>query len=152
MLALIGSREHLVPSWTQYAERITALLLGGVPIACKSHKPADESHLQEICDGILKAQHDDLVREFPFMRWGSGLTKPDWSVEERTLWIELKYVRKKADIRPISEDIAADITKYGDNGRHCLFLIYDPGHLIINEKAFSEPILRREGMLVRFIR
>jgi hypothetical protein len=152
MLALIGSREHLVPSWTQYAERVTALLRAGLPIACKSHKPKDEPHLQEICDGILKAQHDDLVREFPFMRWGSGLTKPDWSVEERTLWIELKYVRKKADLRPISEDIAADLTKYGDNSRHCLFVVYDPGHLIIDEQAFSEPIVRREGMLARLIR
>ncbi|HYH68342.1 MAG TPA: hypothetical protein VD866_26855 [Urbifossiella sp.] len=152
MLALIGSREHLVPSWTQYAERVTVLLRAGLPIACRSHKPKDEPHLQEVCDGILKAQHDDLVREFPFMRWGSGLTKPDWSVEERTLWIELKYVRKKTDLRPISEDIAADITKYGDNGRHCLFVVYDPGHLITDEKAFSEPIGRREGMLARLIR
>jgi hypothetical protein len=73
-------------------------------------------------------------------------------VEERTLWIELKYVRKKADLRPISEDIAADLTKYGDNSRHCLFVVYDPGHLIIDEQAFSEPIVRREGMLARLIR
>ncbi len=93
LLALVAGQVHQVPVWQRYAERITALLRVGVPTACKSHKPTNEPHLQEICDGILKPYDDTLIREFPFMKWGSGMTKPDWSAEELRLWVELKYVR-----------------------------------------------------------
>jgi hypothetical protein len=81
-------------------------------------------------------------------------TKPDWSEERVSLWIELKYVRTKADLYPISEAIAADITKYGDNKRRVLFVIYDPHHLIspTDEARFCEPISSRSDMTMKFIR
>ncbi|BAZ29294.1 7-cyano-7-deazaguanine synthase [Cylindrospermum sp. NIES-4074] len=152
MLAMIAGQEHLASSWHRYADRIGNLLLSGIPTACKTHKPENEPHLQEICDGILKAHDSDLVREFPFMRWSSTLTKPDWSVESLKLWVELKYVRKREDVRKINEAISADITQYGDNQRRVLFVVYDPNHLITDEQAFSEPIHRREEMRVSFVR
>ncbi len=152
MLASVAGQKHLESSWKRYADRILELLRAGLPIACKTHKPKDEPHLQEICDGILTARESDLVREFPFMRWASSLTKPDWSAEPLLLWVELKYVRTKSDVRPITEAIAADITKYGDSGRRVLFVVYDPQHLITDEARFSEEIVRRPTMLVDFIR
>lgn len=94
----------------------------------------------------------DLVREFPFMRWSSSLTKPDWSVERLQLWVELKYVRKKADVRPITRAIAEDITKYGDNQRRVLYVVYDPSRIITDEQEFSDPIVSRPAMMVRFVR
>lgn len=152
MLGLIAGRKHLTSSWKRYAERITMLLQNGVPIACQTYKPKHEPHLQEVCDGILKAQDNDLIREFPFMRWSSSATKPDWSAEELKLWVELKYVREKSDIRAITEDISSDITKYGDNQRRVLYVVYDPNHLIMDERSFSQPILSRESMSVSFVR
>jgi hypothetical protein len=152
LLALVAGQVHHVPIWQRYADRITALLQAGVPTACKSHKPKDERHLQEICDGILTGHDGTLVREFPFLQWGSNLTKPDWSKEELRLWVELKYVRKKEDIRQIGAAIAEDITKYGDNERNVLYVVYDPEHLITDEREFAEPILKRPTMQVRFVR
>jgi hypothetical protein len=152
MLAMIAGQKHLEPVWHRYCGRIVRLLSAGVPISCKTHKPKDEPHLQEICDGILRAHDNELVREFPFMRWSSSLTKPDWSAESLRLWIELKYVRKTEHIRSITEAIAADITKYGDNRRRVLYVVYDPSHFVTDERAFSEPILKRGNMLVQFIR
>lgn len=152
MLGLIAGREHLTSSWTRYADRVTSLLQNGIPVACQTHKPKNEPHLQEICDGILKAQDNDLIREFPFMRWSSSMTKPDWSSEELKLWVELKYVRQKSDVRTITEDISSDITKYGDNKRRVLYIIYDPDHLITDQKSFAEPIASRETMAVSFVR
>lgn len=152
MLAMVAGQEHRASSWQRYADRVVSLLLTGLPTACKTYKPKDEPHLQEICDGILKAHDNDLVREFPFMRWSSSLTKPDWSVESLQLWVELKYVRQRAGIRPITKDIAEDITKYGDNERRVLYVVYDPNHLVTDEQAFSEPILKRLDMLVHFVR
>jgi 7-cyano-7-deazaguanine synthase in queuosine biosynthesis len=152
MLSMVLGQQHLASSWQIYATRIVKLLSTGIPISCKTKKPENEPHLQEICDGILSAQDDDLIREFPFMRWSSSFTKPDWSFEDLQLWVELKYVRKKTDIRQITEDIAGDITKYGDNNRRVLYIVYDPVHLITNENKFSEPINQRETMMVHFLR
>ena len=152
MLVLVAGREHHESSWKQFSDRIVVLLQTGVPIACSSEKPKNEPHLQQICDGILQAHNSPLVREFPFMRWSSGMTKPDWSAEHLKLWVELKYVREKKDLGQIREAIAADITKYGDNGRRVLFVIYDPNHLILKEEEFAWPILRRPTMSVSFLR
>lgn len=152
MLALIAGMKHTASSWRRYAERLRGLLQQGLPIACKTHKPENEPHLQEICDGIIKANNNVLIREYPFMRWSSSLTKPDGSVDALQLWVEYKYVREKKDIRNITEDIAADITKYGDNNRNVMFFIYDPAHLVVDEKEFSAPIVKRQNMIVHFLR
>ena len=152
MLAMIYGQQHQEPNWQRFCQRIVGLLSKGIPIVSHTHKPVDEPHLQELCDGILKAQDHDLSREFPFMRWSSSLTKPDWSSESHNLWIELKYARKKYGLRKITEDIAADITKYGDNVQHTLFLIYDPEHLVVDEDEFAAPIHARLTMRVAFIR
>jgi 7-cyano-7-deazaguanine synthase in queuosine biosynthesis len=152
MLALVVGRQHCEPGWTRYAGKLTDLLRRGVPTACKTHKPKDEPHLQQICDGILQSFDEDIEREFPFMRWASGATKADWSKDSLRLWVELKYVRKRTDVRTIEKAIAEDITKYGDNQVRVLYIVYDPGHLVDDEAAFSTPIRKRPGMLVDFIR
>jgi len=152
LLGVVAAGLHRVSEWRRYAERIVAILQAGVPRACKTNKPKNEPLLQELCDGILKGSECDLIREFPFMRWGSVSTKPDWSAEDIRLWVELKYVRKKADIRQITEDIAADITKYGDVLRRVVFIVYDPKHLIVDEASFAAPIVHRQEMLMYFIR
>jgi hypothetical protein len=152
MLAMVAGQQHKVSLWVAYADSIADLLRQGLPKACESEKPPTETRLQEISDGILRAHDNLLIREFPFLRWGPVATKPDWSREELLLWVEMKFVREKKDIRPITKDIAEDIVKYGDGGRRTLFVVYDPFHHITNEDEFSEPIVRRPTMLVRFVR
>jgi 7-cyano-7-deazaguanine synthase in queuosine biosynthesis len=152
LLGLVAAGLHEVSEWKRFVERIVSLLRAGLPAACKTHKPKNEPHLQEICDGIIRGQEADLVREFPFMLWGPVSTKPDWSSEDLRLWVELKYVRNRSDIRQISEDIAADITKYGDNRRRVLFVVYDPKHLVIDEKGFAAPVVARDDMYLHVIR
>ncbi len=152
MLFAVASNEHRESSWVAFAEKIIHLLNNGIPKSCQTHKPQNEPHLQEICDGILLANDNILVREFPFMRWSSGATKPDWSAEDLSFWVEAKYVRKKEDLGAIREALSSDITKYGDNGRRVLFFIYDPLHIITNESEFSNPINNRETMMMHFLR
>jgi hypothetical protein len=152
LLAKVAGQAHRTSSWRRYAGRIVELLWVGVPKICGAERPKDEPHLQRICDGILTANGEALVREFPFMRWGSNLTKPDWSAEGMGLWVELKYVRKGRGTSQISEDIAADITKYGDNQRRVLFVVYDPDRVIVDDREFSEPVDRREDMYIEIIR
>jgi hypothetical protein len=151
LLALLGRGKHLESSADQFCARVTQLLANGVPRACRTEKPANELRLQEICDGILNAHEQDLQREFPFVPWSAATTKPDWSNESLRFWIEAKYVREKSDIRQITEDIAADITKYGDNGRKVLYFVYDPSHFVVDEQTFARDVLVH-GMKVSFIR
>lgn len=152
MLALIADRQHKTPVWGAYAGRLSRLLQDGIPPACRTHQPKDEPHLQEIAEGILRGYDDDLDREFPFMRWSGSTTKGDFSKQLLSLWVEMKYVRKKRDVREITEDISSDITKYGDNGIRVLFVVYDPKHLIDNDAMFSKPIVARPTMRVSFVR
>jgi REase_DpnII-MboI len=151
MLKLIVGGRHVESTWATFSNRAVELLERGIPVSCRTHQPKDELHLQEISDGILRARNDLLVREYPFMRWASSLTKPDWSHESLNLWVELKYVRDRKNIRSITEDIAADITKYGDNERRTLFVIYDPGRHIVDRDAFAEDIHKHPGMYVAFV-
>jgi hypothetical protein len=150
LLGLVIERQHLTTSWKRFANRISGILQRGLPAACASQRPDNELRLQEICDGLLRSADENLVREYPYLRWASRMTKPDWS--SAVLLIELKYARSSSDIRNISEDISADITKYGDSGRRSLFVIYDPNHNLIDEDNFVLDIQRHEGNLVTIIR
>ena len=152
LLAMFAGQQHRQSLWKLYADRITELLQAGLPRLCVSEKPRNEPRLQELCDGLLTGDGSLLIREYPQLRWGWVGTKPDWSAEEQKLWVEMKYVRTKKDILPITEAIAADITKYGDNDRRILFVVYDPYRLILDEQRFGEPVQRRQNMMIRFVR
>src|SRR5258706_1638321 len=153
MLAVLFAQGSLKPTWHEYCDRIQRLLEEGIQTACATHRPHDEPHLQQLCDSCLRGHDLDLVREFPFMRWSLSSTKPDWSSENVPLWIELKYVRSKSDIKRVIKDIAEDITKYGDNNLYVLFVVYDPdAHIKAGDKrTFAGDILRHETMRVHFI-
>lgn len=152
LLSLAVGGKHLAPSWKAYCDRIVRLLNAGIPVICESRKPQNEPEFQRFCDGILKGHDGVLIREFPFMRWSSSLTKPDWSHEALGVWVEAKYIRKKKDLHQISEAIASDITKYGDSDRRALFVVYDPYHLVLDEREFSAPVDARANMTIAFIR
>lgn len=150
LLGLVVEGHHLAASWKTFANNLVGILGRGVPAACLSRRPHNEPELQEICDGLLRAADQNLIREFPFLRWASRMTKPDWS--GASLFVELKYVRNSGDIRKISEEIAVDITKYGDNERRTLFIVYDPNHRLVDEDGFANDIQRHEGNIARIIR
>lgn len=152
MLSMIAAQMHMRSNWERYAGRLGELLALGLPRAYQTVKPPNEARLQEVCDGILASYEGSLVREYPFLRWSSVLTKPDWSESEHELLVEAKYVSKREYVRRITEEIAADITKYGDSGLHVFFVVYDPHRCVVDEDEFTEPVQRRDTMMMRIIR
>jgi 7-cyano-7-deazaguanine synthase in queuosine biosynthesis len=152
MLAMVSGQRHRESGWGEYAGRIVQVLSAGLPTIYRKKKPSTEPELQEICDGLLKSHNFKLRREYPFYAWGWSTTKPDWSDEARRLWLELKYIRQQKDVRTTTRAIAEDLTKYGDNSRRVLFIIYDPARQVIDEDEYSEPVRRRAEMVIRFIR
>jgi REase_DpnII-MboI len=137
MLGMIASGVHKRDSLTRYAGRLRDLLSQGLPRAFQSNEPKNETHVQEVSDAILVGHGKELVREYPFLRWSSVLTKPDWSEPGLELLVECKYVAKREYIRRITDEIAADITKYGDSGQRVLFMVYDPNGFIVDEEEFG---------------
>ena len=152
LLAKVAGQAHLTSTWRRYAERIVRILELGLPPICAKERPKTEPRLQEICDGILKSNDERLSREFPFLRWGSNTTKPDWSSDEYGLLVELKYVRKDPGIRQISKDIAEDITKYGDNNRRVSSWSTTRTASSSTRLLSAEPVNKRIHMLIYFIR
>ena len=96
LVGMVLGREHLRPAWDRLAMRLCEVLDKGLPPLVQTNQPENEPRLQEMCDGLFRAAHLILTREYPFMRWGGRATKPDWSDDEARLWVELKYVRTAA--------------------------------------------------------
>lgn len=152
LLSLIINSEHMRPTWRRLVGRIVECLERSLPSAYRSRQPHDEPELQEQCDALLRANEIVLRREFPYLTWGVVMTKPDWTTADEDLLVELKYPRKRSDVRKIASAIAEDIQKYGAHFRRVLFIIYDPNRCITDEETFAEPILRSLDMDVSFIR
>jgi hypothetical protein len=152
LLGLVQLNKHKEPPWERLCGRIVDVLRSGLPDACKTHKPENEPHLQEICNGLLNSNEVKLQREFPFLRWAVVMTKPDWSASDVDLLVELKYVRRKVDVRPITRDIAEDIVKYGKNDHRVLFIVYDPHHIVTAEADFAHDVETHQSMILRFVR
>lgn len=153
MVRLVAGSQHLVAGTQRFMQAIVTCLRDGLPMACSGNPPKTETDLQRVCDGLLRAAGQRLEREFPYAKWGLIGTKPDWSEDEIDLWIELKYARaKSASPGRISDEIAADITKYGDSRKRALFLIYDPNRLIQDDDGFTHPIRSHDGMHAELIR
>ena len=152
MLALVAGQQHRATVWQRYVERIGTILSEAIPVACHTEKPKNEPRLQELADGILTGHELTLRREYPFLSWASVRTKPDWSAESLGLWVELKYLRESRDRVPVTEAIAADITKYGSSGRRTLFVVYDPARHLADDALFVSDITRHDGMFVKIIR
>lgn len=152
MLGKIAGGIHKKSNWELYASRLCTALASGLPLAFQSETPRNETHLQEVSDGILKGLGGDLIREYPFLRWSSVLTKPDWSDDQYELLVEAKYVSRREYIRRITDEIAADITKYGDSGQRVVFVIYDPSGYVSDPERFLREVLQRERMYGRVIR
>ena len=152
LVGLVHQNEHSRESWVRLCGRIVEALQVGLPRACQSQKPDNEPRLQEICDGLLKAAGIDLEREFPFLRWAVVMTKPDWSADGVGLLVELKYVRDRKGIGSIAKDIAEDITKYGHSGRRVLFVVYDPGHIVLQEDELAACVAEQRDMRLAVVR
>jgi hypothetical protein len=152
LLGFVIAGSHKRESTKVFSENICNILSKGIPTICKSKKPENERHLQEICSGLLNVARDDIHREFPFVFWSFSQLKHDFSNENIGLFIELKYIKKSQPPSKITEQIAADLTKYDINSRHVLFIIYDPERVISDDEEFISGIHHYPTAYMKIIR
>ena len=75
-------------------------------------------------NALLIAEKGEYKREFPAIKFSFARTIPDHSFTEYDLLIEAKLLKKDTSKAAITDQIGADIHKYGSANK--LFILYDP--------------------------
>ena len=68
--------------------------------------------------------------------FAGGHTVPDHGEDDSDILIEAKYLRGATSPTKVSDAMAADLTKY-PQGRHILFVVYDPQRMIRDDQVFK---------------
>ena len=140
----IGKLDHLREPWERLADRIAELVAPAVRKAFVGRPPAVEVDVQREIDVALTGARLNLEREFPTVSYGPVGTRPDFSNatsaderDEPALFVEVKLVRSRSEVRTATDEMLADIPKYTSHGRSALFLVYDAGGFIADEETFA---------------
>ncbi len=150
--AYLDERIHLKPPVEVLIERINSKLSTAIPQAYEHEKPKHENALNDLIQALIEAESNDYGREYPSVRFSFAKVIPDHSfLETCDLLIEAKYLRGHTSKAAITDQIAADITKYPSE-KYKLFLIYDPERKIPNDKIFTRDIEQHSNCFVGIIR
>jgi hypothetical protein len=158
LLARIGSLGFRKADWLQCADRIVEVITPGLRKQFASSQPADEHEFQIAVDALQTAARLNLEREFPTVSYALIGTRPDFSTWanpdslEPDLFIELKLVRTRAQVRKVVDEILADIPKYTQRGRKALFMVYDNGGFIADDRALAAPLEAQGEVRVTVLR
>lgn len=148
--SFIDDRVFLKPPVERLIERICEKILAALPIAFERLKPQHENVLNDQLNAILIAEKEEYKREFPAIKFSFARTIPDHSFPEHDLLIEAKLLKKETSKAAITDQIGADIHKYGT--AHKLFILYDPERKIVNETDFKKDFEKYPGCLICIVR
>ena len=155
LVRLVAKGSHKEDPKQQYALRILERLRKGIPKTFQSHKPKNEHEVQDAVDGILSAAHEELHRELPLLPFAGISTKPDLSnagkVNSSLFYIEMKYLKNRTRLNQIVTEISSRELIYKKQGAYALFGVYDPNHVIDDEK-FVKDLANNEHALIGIIR
>jgi hypothetical protein len=152
LVDLVRQREHLKePSEraveafvTRIEPQIERLYAGG-------NTPANENEFNRGVASLLGVIRDDLRSEHPAAKFACAGVVPDHELTDANIVIESKYIRNGTSPSKVSDGMAADLVKYPD-GKHVLFVVYDPQHAIRDTRVFIESFERRGNCTVRVLR
>jgi len=150
IFSFIDDRLFLKPPVERLIERICEKISVALPIAFERTKPQHENVLNDQLNALLIAEKDDYKREFPAIKFSFARTIPDHSFPEHDLLIEAKLLKKQTFKASITDQIGADIHKYGT--AHKLFILYDPDRKIVDETDFKKDFEKYNGCFIYIIR
>jgi 7-cyano-7-deazaguanine synthase in queuosine biosynthesis len=136
LLKLVDEREYLKPDLERLTSSIITMIKRSVPIMFRNNPPANENDFNDKLDGILNAEKDQFIREFPGIPFALTKSIPDHSDYDQQLLIESKYPKEKSRLSKITDEMAADLVKYPKTS-NILFVVYDPHRTIHNDQKFS---------------
>jgi DpnII restriction endonuclease/queuosine biosynthesis protein QueC len=148
--SFIDDRVFLKPQVERLIDRICEKTSAAIPIAFERQKPENENVLNDQLNALLKGEADDYKREFPAIKFSFAKTIPDHSFPEYDLLIEAKLLKKDTSKASITNQLAADIIKYGN--AHKLFFLYDPERKIVDETDFKKDFEKHSGCFIHIVR
>jgi hypothetical protein len=148
--SFIDDRVFLKPPVERLICRICEKTLATIPIAFERQKPEHENVLNDQLNAILISEKVEYQREFPAIKFSFARTIPDHSFPEYDLLIEAKLLKKETSKAAITDQIGADIHKYGST--HKLFILYDPVRRIVDEIDFKKDFEKYSGCFIHIIR
>lgn len=151
LFQILATREYLDKPVYLVACRISELLKASFPIAFQNRIPKNEAEVQDQIEALLNKEADKIQREYPYVTFALARTVPDFSTGDHSLFIEVKYLRKKMFPNQTNKELAEDFTKYPDNA-FILVVIYDPERKIKDDKAFSKDFEMKRECEFCFIR
>jgi hypothetical protein len=144
LLRRIGTLDYMSEPWRRLADRLADAITPAVRKAFAKRRPTNEDEVQTVIDVAQTAARARLERENPTVSFGQVGTRPDFSNDsssndlgEPELFVEVKLVRSRANVRTVTDEILADIPKYTSRGRKALFLVFDAGDFIADDEAFA---------------
>jgi hypothetical protein len=151
LFTIIDDRTYLKLPAELFIEKICGRLSVIIPQTFSSSKPTHENGLNDAINAHILNEAEDYEREFPTVRFSFGTAVPDHSFESYDLFIEAKYVRKTTAKSRITDEIAADITKYPEN-KMKLFVIYDPEGRIDNSIKFIRDFEKKPSVKIYIVK
>lgn len=132
------------------AQRIVEAAQAVIRPLFRSTPPKNENELNAKLGAVLATNHR-LRSELPVGVFACARVIPDHELPDAGVLVEAKYVRNGTPPSKASEGIAADLTKYPSD-RHIVFLVYDPGTEIRDDRAFVEDFESRDRCTVAILR
>jgi 7-cyano-7-deazaguanine synthase in queuosine biosynthesis len=150
LLELAGRREFLRPDASLIAQHIVDVAQSVIRALFRSTPPKNENELNQKLGAILATSHK-LRSELPVGVFACARVVPDHELPDAGVLVESKYIRRGTPPSKASEGIAADLTKY-PRDRHLVFLVYDPGTEIRDDRAFIADFESRGRCTVAILR
>ena len=150
LLQLISDREYL----KNPVDRLVSSLRGiasSIPEMFALEPPLNENDLNQKIGVLFDSHKLQLMREHPVVSFAGGHTVPDHGGDDLDVFVETKYVRGGTSPAKASDGMAADLTKYPQEV-HILFLVYDPGRAIRNDRRFIDDLESRGRCSVHILR
>ncbi len=152
LVALVAGRQHLKDSRAAYARRLGTLMAANVPKGFRSRPAKDEVHFQDVADAVFGAAQERLAREAPQIPFGAVTTKPDFANLRDTLFIEMKYPKRREGLRRAVIEMTSRILVYREQGASVLFVVYDPERTIRDDDDFTVSLEKHGGVWVAIAR
>jgi hypothetical protein len=116
--------------------------------AFRRRAPERETEVQDALETILGAVGVDFVRDKEVAPTGPRTSRPDFTIDQLDMAIEVKLAKPGHDASKVQEEINADITAYHTKWKHLLFVVYDLGavddpHAMVreNQKLFGVSVM-----------
>jgi hypothetical protein len=151
LIRILAGGTNQATNWKQFVLRVGGELERGLVTAFKSRAPEKEAQVQDTAEVILNSFDEKFVCEFPMFKWGIVGTKPDFSTEDDSIFIELKLLKDRKHTAGFVDQLVADREKYLAKAKHILFVVYQCGRLIDDEVSFCSSIERGEDAAVRLV-